>query len=119
MDLISRQAAIKAIDDLPNCYNGYSDTYDKAYIIGVLEELPSVKPKPSPDWNGWENGCGRTYDVQPKKGKWILITNKYIEPQEYMCSVCGRTIKYNWHPRLLTEIYPYCNCGAQMERSEE
>lgn len=41
-DLIDRQAAIKAIDDLPNCYNGYSDTYDKAYIIGVLEELPSV-----------------------------------------------------------------------------
>lgn len=40
MDLISRQAAIKAIDDLPNCYNGYSDTYDKAYIIGVLEEQP-------------------------------------------------------------------------------
>jgi len=42
-DLISRKAAIKAIDDLPNCYNGYSDTYDKACIIGVLEELPSVE----------------------------------------------------------------------------
>lgn len=41
-DLISRQAAIKAIDDLPNCYNGYSDTYDKAYIIGTLEELPTI-----------------------------------------------------------------------------
>ena len=41
-DLIDRKAAIKAIDDLPNCYNGYSDTYDKAYIIGALEELPSV-----------------------------------------------------------------------------
>ena len=45
-DLISRQAAIKAIDDLPNCYNGYSDTYDKAYIIGVLEELPSIDTVP-------------------------------------------------------------------------
>lgn len=44
-DCISRRAAIQAIDDLPNCYNGYSDTYDKAYIIGVLEELPSVEPK--------------------------------------------------------------------------
>ena len=42
-DLISRQAAIKAIDDLPNCYNGYSDTYDKAYIIGVIEELPTIE----------------------------------------------------------------------------
>lgn len=44
--LISRQAAIKAIDDLPNCYNGYSDTYDKAYIIGVLEELPTIDAVP-------------------------------------------------------------------------
>lgn len=39
-DLISRQAAIKAVEDLPNCYNGFSDTYDKACIIGVLEEVP-------------------------------------------------------------------------------
>lgn len=48
-DLISRRAAIKAIDDLPNCYNGYSDTYDKAYIIGVLEEVPTIEPK----YSGW------------------------------------------------------------------
>ena len=41
-DLVSREDAIKAINDLPNCPNGYSDTYDKARIIGVLEELPSA-----------------------------------------------------------------------------
>ena len=46
-DCISKQAAIKAVEDLPNCYNGYSDTYDKAYIIGVLEELPSAQPEPT------------------------------------------------------------------------
>lgn len=44
-DLISRQAAIDAVLDLPNCYNGFSDTYDKACIIGVLEELPSAEPE--------------------------------------------------------------------------
>ena len=44
-DLIDRQAAIKAVYDLPNCYNGYSDTYDKACIIGLLEELPSAQPE--------------------------------------------------------------------------
>ena len=44
-DLISRQAAIKAIDDLPNCYNGYSDTYDKELIIEVLEELQTEQPE--------------------------------------------------------------------------
>ena len=43
-DLISRQAAIKAIEDLQDCYNGFSDTYDKACIIGVLEELQSAQP---------------------------------------------------------------------------
>ena len=43
-DLISRREAIKAIDDLPNCYNGFSDTYDKACIIGTLEEVPSAEP---------------------------------------------------------------------------
>lgn len=42
-DLISRQAAIKAIEDLQDCYNGFSDTYDKACIIGVLEEVPSAQ----------------------------------------------------------------------------
>lgn len=42
-DYISRQDAIEAINDLPNCDNGYSDTYDKAHIISVLEELPPVE----------------------------------------------------------------------------
>ena len=42
-DLISRQNAIKTIEDLPNCYNGFSDTYDKACIIGTLEEVPSAQ----------------------------------------------------------------------------
>lgn len=41
-DTISRATAIKAIDWLPNTYNGYSDCYDKACIIGVLEEIPPV-----------------------------------------------------------------------------
>lgn len=45
-DLISRQAAIKAIEDLQDCYNGFSDTYDKACIIGVLEELPPIDAVP-------------------------------------------------------------------------
>ena len=44
-DLISRAEAIKAIEDLQDSYNGFSDTYDKACIIGVLEELPSAEPQ--------------------------------------------------------------------------
>lgn len=45
-DLIERQAAIKAIENLQDCYNGFSDTYDKACIIGALEEVPSAQPEP-------------------------------------------------------------------------
>ena len=41
-DYISRQEAIKAIMDLPNCPNGYSDTYDKACIIGMLVDVPTA-----------------------------------------------------------------------------
>ena len=41
-DTIYREDAIKAIEELPNAYNGWSDTYDKAYIIGTLEEVPSA-----------------------------------------------------------------------------
>jgi len=39
---IDRKEAIEAIESLPNCYNGFSDTYDKACIIGILEELPAA-----------------------------------------------------------------------------
>lgn len=45
-DLISRKTAIKAIEELQDCYNGFSDSYDKACIIGVLEELPPADAAP-------------------------------------------------------------------------
>lgn len=41
-DYISRQKAIEAIMGLPNCPNGYSDTYDKECIIGTLDEVPTA-----------------------------------------------------------------------------
>lgn len=87
-DLISRRAAIKAIDDLPNCDNGYSDTYDKAYIIGVLEELPTA---------------------EPKHGRWIDDGSVDYNPRYYFCSVCGESSRdvVGW------EWCPYC--GAKME----
>ena len=99
-DLISRQAAIKAIDDLPNCYNGFSDTYDKACIIGVLEELPTVDPV--------------------KHGKWLPHPT---EPDWDVCSVCGigthRRFHYNdgvYGGYDVEESFMYCpNCGARMD----
>ena len=42
MRLIDADALIKAVEDFPNCYNGWSDTYDKAFIIGAIEEAPTI-----------------------------------------------------------------------------
>lgn len=100
IDLISRQAAIQAIDDLPNCYNGYSDTYDKSYIIGVLEELPSV---------------------EPKKGKWKPFERTWTSGRSvWACDACGETVDV---PTLNGKpIFDYCPwCGSFMgeERSED
>lgn len=44
-DLIDRAKAIKAIEDMQDCYNGFSSTFDKAQIIGVLEEVPTAEPQ--------------------------------------------------------------------------
>jgi hypothetical protein len=56
-DLISRQAAIDAVNGMPDCPNGFSGTYDKAAIIGILEDVPSVQPQLSEeDATIWLNG---------------------------------------------------------------
>ena len=91
-DLISRQTAINAIDGLQNCYNGYSDSYDKSYIIGVLEELPSA---------------------EPKAGKWVNNINDIP-----ICNQCGYMTPYD---RAIDdyEYGNYCpHCGAKMEGEE-
>lgn len=32
----------KVVDGLPSCYNGFSDAYDKSYIIGLIDEMPTI-----------------------------------------------------------------------------
>lgn len=80
-DLISRQAAIKAIEDLQDCYNGFSDTYDKACIIGVLEEVPSAQPEHTSnnDCNGCKFvGC---YDTDFPCANCIRKNKDYYAPE--------------------------------------
>ena len=78
---------------LQDCYNGFSDTYDKACIIGVIEEQPTIEER--------------------KTGEWINITNDESLDEEYECSVCGYELFYS-NPTN------YCpNCGARMERDYE
>lgn len=85
-DLIRRADAIKAIEDLPNAYNGWSDAYDKAYVIGTLEEVPTV---------------------EPKRGEWIFHSEWEEHWCRYECSLCGRTFDYEMN---------YCGfCGCRMK----
>ena len=64
--LIDADKLKKDILDLPDCYNGFSDTFDKACIIGVIDEQPSAQP-------------------ERKKGWWIDMDD------HVMCSCCGAT----------------------------
>ena len=47
--------AIKAVKDLFDCPNGFSDTYDKACIIDLLQEVPTedVEPVRYGKWLKW------------------------------------------------------------------
>ena len=44
--LIDAEKLRKDVLDLPNCYNGFSDTYDKAMIIDLIDEQPTVDAEP-------------------------------------------------------------------------
>lgn len=46
MRLIDADALRKDIVELPNCSNGFSDTYDKAMILSVIDEQPTVDAVP-------------------------------------------------------------------------
>lgn len=88
-DYISRSKLIKAVENLKDCYNGFSDTYDKACIIGLIDEQPSV---------------------ERKHGKWFDVTTLDNEFICWVCSECRHGADFVYEP------YNFCpNCGAEME----
>ena len=72
-DLIDRAKAIKAIEDMQDCYNGFSSTFDKAQIIEVLEEVPTAE----------------------RKGHWIDI--KCGSVSIWKCSECEEIFSEDYH----------------------
>ena len=46
MRLIDADALRKDVLALPNCYNGFSDAYDKSLIIGIIDEQIVVDAVP-------------------------------------------------------------------------
>lgn len=39
---IDADALKKSVEGLTDCYNGFSDTYDKSCIIGLIDEEPTA-----------------------------------------------------------------------------
>lgn len=84
---INADLLISDIKQMRNTPNGYSDTFDKSEIIGVIEEQPVA-------------------DVRENvRGEWTML-----DPDEYLlpfrCSHCNRNSENK---------YDFCpNCGADM-----
>lgn len=120
--LIDADKLRKDILDLPNCYNGFSDAYDKAYIIDVIDEQPTVDIDAitaSHEQIGFDKGfrdgyAQATVDAEPvvrcKDCKhfsfWCELHETRVDPEEDYCS---------W-----AEGYKRCPyCGAKMDETEE
>ena len=105
MDYISREAAIKEILDLHDCYNGFSDTYDKACIVGALEEVPAADVRKN-DKRGWR------------------VAERHIEGMQtiywHECPKCGgKPLLNEWSKeRELSNFCPHCgaNLMGELER---
>lgn len=97
-----------------NCYNGFSDTYDKARIIDAIDEQPTIAAEPNSCkyWDSESHFCAlrRPQAESVRRGRWIREPNCW-----YRCEVCGEH-----YPSIADNMkYNYCpNCGALMEEQE-
>ena len=88
MRLIDADELKQAILELPDCENGFSDTYDKDRIIGVINDQPSVEGKRKiAEWN------------------WELADNGWAD---HICSHCGFTKNTDIHVHLDWKFCPQC-----------
>lgn len=85
------------------------------------EEKPKYFP-PCEDCNKKMEEIRQAYDkmkvMKRPQGAWIKITNDGIMPIEYMCNICGRTVKSYYEEYLIEKVYPFCHCGADMRGTE-
>ena len=101
MRLIYADKLRKDVIDLPDPYNGFSDTYDKAYILDLVDEQPTVKAEPI------------------RYGEWRADERSYTVGEAW-CSVCKTEYNiddlYNVGENNLPNYCPHC--GALMDRGD-
>ena len=65
-----------------------------------------------------------TIEAEPvKHGRWENTTEFFPWQEDdglrrYRCSVCGKRVTVS-SERKITDIFPYCNCGARMDGDED
>ena len=103
MRCIDADTLKKSVLDLHDCYNGFSDTYDKACIIGVIDEEPTIEPEhKTGEWiwdeNGmdWNLGAWKCSECKTKAETWWATQNK-VHPLRCsggnFCGVCGADMR--------------------------
>lgn len=122
MRIIDADALKKAVEEFPNCYNGWSDAYDKAYIIEAIDDAPTIEPK--------EKVIAQvTFDDEKlreivKEAVERFKEENEIEPKRERCEYCkdggfiGQRIMLGndekWHK------IRFCpNCGADMRGKDD
>ena len=95
MRLIDADKLVKAVEDLADCYNGFSDTYDKACIIGLIDEQPTISPK---------------------QGAWIPVSERLPEVNEYAGDVQKYYLVQNEYGDMMVACYKGNKTGTWWEQ---
>lgn len=106
--LIDANKLRKDVLGLPDCYNGFSDAYDKARILDLVDEQPTVDANPV------------------RHGQWVKMSD--ADGTYYVCSECRDELPrvvLSFNPQF--DLFPelkcidkttYCpSCGAKMENA--
>lgn len=108
-DLISRRAAIDALEAIGQNYN-----LAKAYVVGVIEELPSAQPKRKT--GRWIEDAESFYKAVNEKGGGVDENTPYFT-DDIACSEC--LAKFSVIDNE-AERFNFCpNCGADMRGGED
>lgn len=111
-DLIDRQAAIKAIEQMQLPIMRSDLLHEQFIFQGLSEALAAIKELPSA-FQDWQKII--LSNLFTRKGEWIKAYGDHeafgVRPFYYYCSECN---KLTFFP------YDFCpNCGARMDSSNE